>query len=58
MLDEPCSGLDSSLAYTITLALSKLAVKHGIAVAMSVHQPSSALWSCVDDLILMNHGTN
>jgi ABC-type multidrug transport system ATPase subunit len=56
MLDEPCSGLDSSVAYTITLTLSKLAVEHNIAVAMSIHQPSSALWSCVDDLILMNHG--
>ena len=56
LLDEPCSGLDSALALQITMALSRVAVDHGIAVVMSVHQPSAALWSCVDDLILMSAG--
>ena len=55
-LDEPTSGLDSLTAYVIVWYMKKLAQNHNKTVAMTIHQPSSEIFSLFDDLILMVEG--
>ena len=55
-LDEPTSGVDSLTAYVIVWYMKKLAQNHNKTVAMTIHQPSSEIFSLFDDLILMVEG--
>eukprot|EP00922_Rhytidocystis_sp_ex-Travisia-forbesii_P056733 GHVS01083924.1.p1 GENE.GHVS01083924.1~~GHVS01083924.1.p1 ORF type:complete len:910 (+),score=146.90 GHVS01083924.1:167-2896(+) len=70
VLDEPTTGLDSSLAYDVTVMLSKLAKggedpgggyerqrrcrSGGMGIVMSVHQPSSRMMDMFDWLLLLH----
>ena len=55
-LDEPFTGLDSSLAMTVLGALGQIAKEDGVAVLLTVHQPSSAMWTAFDRIMLMAPG--
>jgi ABC-type multidrug transport system ATPase subunit len=55
-MDEPTSGLDSLTAYVIVWYMKKLAATKNKTVAMTIHQPSSEIFSLFDDLILMVEG--
>lgn len=54
-LDEPTSGLDSFNAVHLCQLLSKVA-NAGSSVLVTIHQPSSEIYSSFDHLILMNKG--
>ncbi|MES1909550.1 MAG: hypothetical protein MHM6MM_002268 [Cercozoa sp. M6MM] len=53
LLDEPLSGLDSRSATRVFHVLHALAHASGVAVAMSVHQPSPLLWRRFDTVICL-----
>ncbi|GBF97037.1 ABC transporter G family member [Raphidocelis subcapitata] len=55
MLDEPTSGLDSTSALHLVLLLQNLAAE-GRAVACTIHQPSSRLYTHLDRLLLLAEG--
>ncbi|KAI5173185.1 hypothetical protein NEFER03_2145 [Nematocida sp. LUAm3] len=55
-LDEPTSGLDSHTSESLILHLKALANK-GLLVAMTIHQPSSEIFSLFDNIILMRKGS-
>lgn len=54
-LDEPTSGLDSSMSFKV-MSIVKNLTKHGISVIVSIHQPSSQIFSLFDDLLLLYNG--
>lgn len=54
-LDEPTSGLDSFNSEQVMLCLKNL-TKKGKTVILSIHQPSSQLFSLIDQLILLANG--
>ena len=56
VLDEPTSGLDSYTAQTIVSQLLKLARDNEVVVVMSIHQPSTALFNSLEDLMLLEGG--
>lgn len=47
LLDEPTSGLDASMALTTCRVLRRLA-NNGRLVALTIHQPRSAIWQLFD----------
>lgn len=53
--DEPTSGLDSFMADTVLQVLKKLAIK-GKTIVLTIHQPSSELYSLFDKIMLMAEG--
>ena len=55
-LDEPFTGLDSTLAMSTLEAIREIASSKGVTVMLTVHQPSSAMWSAFDSLLLMAPG--
>eukprot|EP01013_Petalomonas_cantuscygni_P037826 TRINITY_DN68736_c0_g1_i1.p1 TRINITY_DN68736_c0_g1~~TRINITY_DN68736_c0_g1_i1.p1 ORF type:complete len:623 (+),score=140.16 TRINITY_DN68736_c0_g1_i1:227-2095(+) len=55
-LDEPLSGLDSHAAFQLVRILCDLAHARRIAVVMTVHQPSSELFSAFDSTIFLANG--
>ena len=55
-LDEPTSGLDSNGALSIVRFLRKLADESGIAILVTIHQPSTVLFQEFDDLLLLARG--
>jgi len=55
-LDEPLSGLDSSLATLVLHALSTDAATRSTTILLSVHQPSASMWYHFADLMLMAPG--
>lgn len=55
-MDEPFTGLDSSLAMTVLGALREVAASERVAVIITVHQPSSPMWAAFDALLLMAPG--
>lgn len=55
-MDEPFTGLDSSLAMTVLEALRTIAREQGVVVILTVHQPSSPMWACFDKVMLMAPG--
>ena len=54
-LDEPTSGLDSSMALNLMRCLRK-AANAGWAICLVIHQPSSAIYKCLDSVIVMGKG--
>ena len=54
-LDEPTSGLDAFQALAVMQALTELA-KAGRTIVTVIHQPRSAIYDLVDDLILLSEG--
>ncbi|KAJ6425786.1 hypothetical protein OIU84_026378 [Salix udensis] len=54
-LDEPTTGLDSASAFFVIRALRNMAYD-GKAVICSIHQPSSEVFSLLDDLLLLSAG--
>jgi len=54
-LDEPTSGLDSHNALLLCNLLRKIASR-GSTVLVTIHQPSSEIFSSFDRLILLNKG--
>ncbi|XP_066339477.1 ABC transporter G family member 25-like [Miscanthus floridulus] len=56
VLDEPTSGLDSTAAARLVATLSALARK-GRTVVLSVHQPSSRVYSMFDSVLLLAEGS-
>lgn len=55
-LDEPTTGLDSTVAKRIVLTLWELA-RGGRTVVMTIHQPSSRLFYMFDKVLLLSEGT-
>ena len=55
LLDEPTSGLDSQSAKRVCQQL-KLEAERGLAVAATIHQPSSELLWNFDRVILLSEG--
>lgn len=53
--DEPTSGLDAFMATSLTYLMRDLASK-GKTVIITIHQPSSELFSLFDKLMLMSSG--
>jgi ABC-type multidrug transport system ATPase subunit len=56
LLDEPTSGLDSTLANVMVDVMVDLAKEGGITVCTTIHQPSSLLFSKMQDLIALCDG--
>ncbi|GKY92588.1 hypothetical protein MPSEU_000228900 [Mayamaea pseudoterrestris] len=54
-MDEPTSGLDSFNALELIQVLRKVA-KTGSSVLLTIHQPSSQIFSAIDRLILLKAG--
>jgi ABC-type multidrug transport system ATPase subunit len=54
-LDEPTSGLDSSISLEVFAAIRMLASQNRTIIA-TIHQPSTALYSMFDKLLLMADG--
>ncbi len=55
-LDEPFTGLDSTMASRTLQTLRELASEDRRTVMLTVHQPSSAMWSAFDQLLLLAPG--
>lgn len=55
-LDEPTSGLDSYTAHRLMVTLKEVAVQHQRVLITSIHQPSTAIFSMLDRLLLLAHG--
>lgn len=53
--DEPTSGLDSFMAQNVVQVLKELADK-GKTIILTIHQPSSEVFSMFDKLLLMANG--
>lgn len=53
--DEPTTGLDSFQALSVMEALKRLAQK-GHTVIVSIHQPRSAIYNLVDEVMLLSSG--
>lgn len=54
-LDEPTSGLDARAATVVARVMQKLARK-GRTVIATIHQPSKAIFSVFDSLLLLKRG--
>lgn len=55
LCDEPTSGLDSFMAHSVLQVLKKLASK-GKTIIITIHQPSSELYSMFDKILLIAEG--
>lgn len=55
LCDEPTSGLDSFMAHNVLLVLKRLAQK-GKTIILTIHQPSSEIFSLFDKLLLVAEG--
>ena len=56
LLDEPTTGIDSTLALGIVSMLRDLSISKGITVVASIHQPSSELFHSFDTLLALGAG--
>ena len=55
-LDEPTSGLDAAAAASIMSFLKDLAQAANIAICCTIHQPSNAVFSGFDKIMLLSKG--
>ena len=56
-LDEPTSGLDSESAYQLMKFLKAYVNEaKGRRVILTIHQPSSIIWSLIDNVVLLSKG--
>ncbi len=55
LCDEPTSGLDAFQALRVMQSLKKLA-NAGHTIIISIHQPSSAVFETIDDIVLLSAG--
>jgi ABC-type multidrug transport system ATPase subunit len=56
ILDEVTSGLDSYTAHRLMVTLKDIAVQHQRIMIASIHQPSQAIFSLLDRLLLLARG--
>ncbi|GBC06325.1 hypothetical protein RclHR1_06770008 [Rhizophagus clarus] len=56
LLDEPTTGLDSTLALELAKILKEFAVKQKKTIIMVIHQPSTQVFDSFDKLMLMADG--
>ena len=56
LLDEPTTGLDSATSAVIVSYILRVTRTTGVICLMTLHQPSSALFSSLDDLLLLSKG--
>jgi len=56
LLDEPTSGLDSASSSHVMRYISDLAVSQNIIVICTIHQPSSAIYSSFQRVLLLSAG--
>ncbi|KAK3101924.1 hypothetical protein FSP39_007394 [Pinctada imbricata] len=56
LLDEPTTGLDSSMAYNLVQIMQKYAVQHNKIIVSTIHQPSTKLFYQFDQLLLLCDG--
>ena len=54
--DEPTTGLDSAAAVAIVKLMGTLVRSTGTANVTTIHQPSAAVYSGIDDLLLLSRG--
>ena len=54
-LDEPTTGLDSSIAYEVIFAIRNLANQQRTIIC-TIHQPSTKIYAMLDKLLLLAHG--
>jgi ABC-2 type transporter len=57
ILDEVTSGLDSYTAHRLMVTLKSVAQTHARVLVTSIHQPSHAIFSMLDRLLLLAEGT-
>ncbi|KAI9503815.1 hypothetical protein GGI26_005960 [Coemansia sp. RSA 1358] len=55
-LDEPTSGLDSNSSQLVVELVKNIARERGIAVLMTIHQPSARIFNTFDKVILLSQG--
>lgn len=55
-LDEPTSGLSAADTVTVMELLRKLADEKGIAIVITIHQPSLKVYSLMDKIIYLKQG--
>jgi len=56
ILDEPTSGLDSAAAAAIITLLKSIATKCSAAVVCTIHQPSAAVFSAFNQVLVLSEG--
>ena len=56
ILDEPTSGLDSAAAAAIVELLKSIAVKCRAAIVCTIHQPSAAVFSGFNQVLVLSEG--
>merc|ERR1711871_1802883 len=56
LLDEPTSGLDSAMAAALAQALRNVARMEDVTVVTSLHQPSSSVFSELDNVMFLCDG--
>ena len=55
-LDEPTSGLSSADTVTVMKLLRKMADERGIAIIITIHQPSTPVYQLMDKVIYLKDG--
>jgi len=55
-LDEPTSGLDTVSALKTCQKIHEIAVRHNLAVIITIHQPSTKIYDTFDKLMLLYKG--
>lgn len=55
-LDEPTSGLDAAAAQSLIHNIQEIAVSHRLIVVMTIHQPSTKVFACFDQLLILSRG--
>eukprot|EP01088_Endostelium_zonatum_P016155 TRINITY_DN4248_c0_g1_i2.p1 TRINITY_DN4248_c0_g1~~TRINITY_DN4248_c0_g1_i2.p1 ORF type:complete len:561 (-),score=135.08 TRINITY_DN4248_c0_g1_i2:32-1714(-) len=55
-LDEPTTGLDSTMSLALVQILARLAHEQGKTIIATIHQPSSEIFYQFDDLFLLSEG--
>ena len=56
LLDEPSTGLDSAVTFSIIASLKERAVADGLAVVVALLQPSPEVFSLFDEVVLLREG--